>query len=275
MSRRKEERAAKVGKRPRKRVVLVLVEGRSEQELLMPVISGLFERIDENILVYFPVIEKNGEYMGGDITSSTGVTRDNIELRIYNRFLKQLFDREKLYPKDVSEVIQIVDMDGAYIDDEQIDVDPAVQRFHYGPDRITVGRQEQVEMVIERNRRKRENLQYLLEKQEIKLQTKQVKYSVYYFASNLDHFFHGDANMEPGKKMWAARALNSSYDYLDGGVERFVKDVCADPRTARGKTLEESWEWIRERGSNSLQAGSNINLLLERLTAEAEQAQSL
>lgn len=271
MSRRREAEAEKKTKRPRKRVVLVLVEGRSERELLEYFISSLYERIDESLLVYFPLIEKDHESVGGDITSQIFVKPKNIEEKIYKSFMKNLFDREKLYPKDVCEVIQIVDMDGVYINDDQIQVDPAAEKYYYDTDRLLVGSKEQVKQAAERNQRKRENLDYLLSLDEIKLQTKRVKYSVYYFSSNLDHFFHGDANLD-GRKTELARAIGSCYMLDDGGVERFVEFVCSDPNAAQGKTLEESWEWIRERGSNSLHAGTNINILFERLMQQVQDA---
>lgn len=272
MSRRRAAEVEKKSKRPRKRVVLVLVEGRSERELLEYFISSLYERIDESLLVYFPLIERDEECVGGDITSRVFVTPKNIETKIYNSFLKQLFDREKLYPKDVCEVIQIVDMDGAYIEDEQIRVDPGAEKYFYDVDELVVGSKQQVEMATERNQRKRENLDYLVSLEEIKLQSKRVKYSVYYFSSNLDHFFHGDANLGR-RKTELARSFSRCYMMDDGGVDRFVRYVCSDPNAAQGKTLEESWEWIRERGANSLHAGTNINILFERLMQEAQQAQ--
>ena len=105
------------GKRPKRKVVLFLVEGQSEINALKPAISALYDSIDPEIEVFFPTIVEDGCDKRGDITSKYGIVPDVIEGCIYKLFLKTFFDAEKLYPKDVSEIIQIVDLDGADLDE--------------------------------------------------------------------------------------------------------------------------------------------------------------
>lgn len=261
--------------RPKKKIVLVLVEGKSDRELLSEIISTLYDRIDEKILVYFPVIRRDGEDKGGDITAHIFTSPKNIEKKIYDQFMASFFDQEKIMPKDLFEVIQIVDMDGVYIPDEDIRAsgDPAQEHYFYADDGIIVPTEENVEMAKERNRRKRTNLEYLTSLETIKVGSKSVKYSVYYFSCNLDHFFHGNANMDQSDKVLAAWAVNSNYQCMDDGMDRFLNDICKDEAAAVGMTLEESWEHIRQEGHNSLHKGTNINILLERLHREALQAE--
>lgn len=260
--------------RPKKKIVLVLVEGKSERELLRDMISTLYDRIDEYIQVYFPIIREDDAETGGDITSRSGVTPKNIQREIYDLFLHRFFDQEKIMPKDVYEVIQIVDMDGVYIPDGDIHAteDPTLDHYYYAEDRIIVPGPDAVVKAQERNNRKRQNLEFLLSLDKIKVKQKSVKYSVYYFSCNLDHFFHRDANMNPEDKVYAAWDLSAAYLHMDDGVDKFVDFICRDPRSALGMTLEQSWEYIQEEGHNSLKSGTNINILLERLRGEAEAA---
>ena len=59
-----------MGKRPKRKIVLFLVEGKSDREALQLAIPELYDEIDEDIEVYFPIIRKEEEEKGGDITSS-------------------------------------------------------------------------------------------------------------------------------------------------------------------------------------------------------------
>ena len=59
-----------MGKRPKRKIVLFLVEGKSDREALKLAIPELYDQIDEDIEVYFPVIRREDEEKGGDITTS-------------------------------------------------------------------------------------------------------------------------------------------------------------------------------------------------------------
>lgn len=47
-----------MGKRPKRKIVLFLVEGKSDREALKLAIPELYDQIDEDIEVYFPVIRR-------------------------------------------------------------------------------------------------------------------------------------------------------------------------------------------------------------------------
>lgn len=124
-----------MGKRPKRKIVLFLVEGKSDREALQLAIPELYDEIDEDIEVYFPIIRKEEEEKGGDITSTNyenkqgkhyWVHPSNIEEAIYELFLDDFFDKEKILPKDISEIIQIVDTDGAYIPNECVVLDSSL-----------------------------------------------------------------------------------------------------------------------------------------------------
>jgi len=253
-----------MGKRPKRKIVLLLVEGKSDREALQLAIPEFYDQIDENIEVFFPIIRKDEEEAGGDITSRIGVHPRNIEGEIYSLFLKDFFDEEKIMPKDISEIIQIVDIDGVYIPDEAVvegENPNGTGKPYYGAESIIC---LNTDHIIKRNVYKRENLDYLSSLTTIKVRQKTVPYSVYYFSSNLDHFLHHEANLEYRMKCYLADTFAKNHI---GDPEGFVEEISGDPAAVTGMTYEESWDYIRQ-GLNSLQRHTNINLLFDRLISE-------
>ena len=53
--------------RPKRKVILFLVEGWSEVTLLKPLMLALYDSIDPEIQVFFSIIEEDGVNCGGDI----------------------------------------------------------------------------------------------------------------------------------------------------------------------------------------------------------------
>ena len=262
-----------MGKRPKRKIVLFLVEGKSDREALQIAISELFERIDDSIEVFFPIIREGEEERGGDITTSLytdkrnktwWVSPKNIEEAIYRLFLEDFFDEMKIMPKDISEIIQVVDLDGAYVSDACVLLDPALTEEEsplYTETSINcVG----VDNIVRRNRQKRENLDDLSSRKTIKIQSQTKPYSVYYFSSNLDHFLHHNANLDYRQKVMSADRFSSEFI---GDVEGFIRIISQDPGAANGMTYDESWSFIKD-GTNSLGRHTNLDILLNRLLSE-------
>ena len=260
-----------MGKRPRRKIVLFLVEGKSDREALQLAIPELYDQIDENIEVFFPVIrDEDSSEKGGDITSATYTDQKgkthwvhpyNIEEAIYMSFLADFFDENKILPKDISEVVQIVDTDGAYISDEYILKDESLskdQSPQYEDNAIVC---VDVEKIARRNKQKSENLDYLSGCKNIKIKQKAVPYSIYYFSCNLDHYLHNSANLDYRMKRTLADIFARNYI---GNVEGFAEQISNDPGAVKDKSYEESWGFIKE-GNNSLQRHTNLNILLEAL----------
>ena len=238
-----------MGNRPKRKIVLFLVEGKSEREAL---------HIDESIEVFFPIIREDTEERGGDITSRNWVSPNNIEDKMYKLFLKNFFDEEKIFPKDINEIIQIVDMDGAYIPDNDIVLfdDPnSEEKPFYSQSSIICSN---VDYMITRNLRKRENFDYLCSLNAIKVKQKTVPYSVYFFSSNIDHFLHNDANLSCKKKCSLAEQFAKGFI---GKTEDFIKYISD---SSVGDTYEASWQYIKQ-GHNSLQRHTNLKLLFDLL----------
>lgn len=257
-----------MGKRPKKKIVLFLVEGKSEQNALQVIIPKLYAQVDESIEVLSAMEEReDGDNPGGDITSMFGVTPENIERKIDELFFHPFFLETGLYPKDISEVIHLVDTDGAYIDDSHIRQDESLpeHKIVYKDDGIYT---LNADSIVKRNIRKRANLNHLILLESIKARSKTIPYSVYYFSSNLDHYIHNDANLDDREKISRAQDYSiSCSENIPYFVRSFLNDQCA----ARDMTYQDSWNFIRE-GMNSVQRHTNVNLLIEKIISGSQGA---
>ena len=251
-----------MAKKPGRKIILFLVEGKSEREALENAISELY---NPAATVFFLVrseiaTDENGNHIiadrGGDVTAIGDPT--NIEKTIYTMLLKSFFDKQKLLPKDVSEIIQITDLDGAYVPENSIKEDKGLPKIRYEENRILC---KDIEQIIERNERKKKNLDYLTSKTAIKVGKRSISYRIYYFSSNLDHFLHHEANLDPLAKV--KKAEDYSGRFLDT-PEEFARTIINDPGAVTEKSYEESWDYIKT-GTNSLRRHTNLNILLEEL----------
>lgn len=263
------------GKRPRRKVVVFLVDGQSEIAALFPTVSSLYEKIDPEYEIFFPHMTEEYktkdssddtitiEQHRGDLTSKYGIKPSTIEMCIEKLYFDTFLKDKKLYPKDITEIIHILDLDGAYILDSQIvfgDNPLGVNKPFYDSDKIIT---TNVPNLIERNLHKRENIDYLHSLSKIKIGSKSIPYSTYFFSSNLDHFLHNNANITEGREK-VKYAEDFALKYVDS-PELFVRSIASTTGALTDMTYEESWSFIRERGNNSLSRHTNINILFQKL----------
>lgn len=210
-------------------------------------------------------IEESESVLGGDITTSSFVVPQNIEQKIYHRFILPAVRNEGIYPKRIAKIIQITDLDGAFIPEGHVqllrdDHENCVGPYYNSEQGII--ETDNIEGIIERNRRKRSNIEYLcsLSTKGIKIKTKTIPYEIYYFSSNMDHFINNDANVVGGKKN-LARAFLSKYGLF---TDRFCDFFLNDLDSVGGMGYQESWDWIKD-GSNSVKRHTNIDCLIQKL----------
>lgn len=272
-------------------IVVFLVEGESDKKALeLPLSNLIFDKFPDyevRFLLQERLVGKSGDEVedvdkdydedddeliveieyeyGGDITTSSFVTPSNIESKIEHRFIKPATKKEGIYPKKIARVIHIVDLDGAYIPDENVvpysEERQGKEKPYYDGDNGMIEAAD-VSAIIARNERKRMNLEYLLTlpDHKIKIKSKSIPYEIYFFSSNLDHFINNDANMEAGKK-YLADLFTRTYG-LDS--EDFTKYFFEDENAVGHMGYEESWEFIKE-GSNSVKRYTNIDCLIRSL----------
>ena len=273
-------------------IVVFLVEGESDRIALELPLSDLIDRSHPEYQVRFLLREcrlsRQGEEVddndegedgdeseedygddyeikyGGDITTSTFVRPSNIEVKITGRFIMPAVRKEGIYPKRIAKIIHIVDLDGAYIPDENI-LPYAPERANrdspfYDASRAVIETSD-VAGIIDRNERKRRNLDYLQSLSEIKIRTKKIPYEIYFFSSNMDHFIHHDANVGSGKKKLADTFMRT----LGLDTEAFTDFFLKDEGAVGHMGYEESWAFARE-GTHSIGRFTNLDCLIRKLT---------
>jgi len=251
--------------------VCFCVDGQSDIDALRQPFEELFDQIGhDDIEVKFRYAEFQNKNHG-DITSLDGVTPDNIEKYIYKYYFKNKDKKSELGWDDVTTIIHIIDTDGAYVSrenvlffspEEEIKADSLITNgspkntlyyenhiaVRYNPD----GRYETI-------KRKRKNIEYLLNLKEITVGKKRVRYFLYFFSSNLDHFLYGDANLTGSEKMQQARSFSDRIMDASALVDFFNTSEYSC-KCDYGR----SWRDL-SKGVCSLRRGTNVNLLIDTI----------
>lgn len=242
--------------------VLFIVEGKSDQHALESPIKKLYEKFAPNKVVEFIMITENGDKTGGDITTKGTSTKNTIEESIRKYILKPCLCgyMPKAILPSIEEIVHIVDLDGAFIPDEKIKEDKSISHIRYEVENIVCKKRTET---AERNKRKRENLEHLISLEEFIYSGHPMKYYVYYFSSNLDHFLHNDANLDYRQKTIAADLFADTYN----DSQKFVSFFLDKQNPTHNMSYKESWEYVKQ-GTNSLAKGTNLNVLIKKLWAE-------
>lgn len=259
--------------------VCFLIDGQTEIDTLNLPFEEMFDRIGgDDIHVEFRYAMFQGENHG-DVTTTIEVNRDNIEKEIHKLYFKQQ-DKETGWKwSDLTHIVHIIDIDGAYTKDDNIKgFDEEEQMLaenegsKHGPkkalyfdDHIAVNEsaacRNPIQQMQERNKRKRCVIERLLDLEDgmLTAKGKKVKYELYYFSVNLDHFLYGEANLSGAHKKMRAADFQREYNDADK-LEDFFKNNefrCKENYTT-------SWEKLRK-GNVSLARGTNVNILIEKI----------
>lgn len=222
-----------------KKIILLVVEGITEDISLRGILSELFN--DKKI--EFCLVRT-------DITTREDIRPNNIKKELGNivkNFLGRTF-RET----DLQEVIHLVDTDGVYIPETNIEEDVTLSNFVYSIDRIKA---KDINKVIERNETKKANLEVLISTNEV---LKKIPYKVYYLSQNLEHFFHDKLNCSREEKNKLAQLLEDRYIE---DLESFLIFV-RDSKLKSPDDYSDSWDYIKK-STNSLSRCSNIHIFLK------------
>lgn len=223
----------------KKKIILFIVEGINDKTCLALCMDQL---IDNNTVRF--------EITDGDITTQYGNSSRNIAAKIGN--IVRLFSGKVFKPTDFLEVVHLVDMDGAYIPDENI-VESKNDKNTYSKEQIVTSK---VQATILRNHQKQEILDRMIGINKI---WGSIPYSVYYFSCNMDHVLHNEANISRADKDDFSTEFENKFF---GKPEKFMIFFNSEDFSVKGDYLD-TWNFIKV-GTNSLKRYSNFTQYLNR-----------
>ena len=228
----------------RKKIVFVIVEGKSDEQALGATLTHVFE----SDRVYVHVVH-------GDITSEKTVTPTNIIIKIWD-FVKKYLNDNKFRPSDLKEIIHIVDTDGTYISNKNVVYDAGASNPKYTTEFILTNNKQFVE---DRNRRKSLNMNRLHGLGTIR----EIPYRLFYMSCNLDHVLYNKMNSTDEEKEYDS--FRFALKYKDKTKE-FVDYISHSDFSFTGN-YEESWVFIKQ-GLNSLKRHTNLGLCIDNSAYE-------
>lgn len=241
-----------------KKVLLVIVEGRTEETILYDYLVERFKKLN----VYFDI-------QRGDILSdweSKRVNR-NIKNAIGNK-IRGYLEKRKFLPTDLIAVLHITDSDGCFIPNEQVVIKSSQKEEKiYTDDRIIVRNAEKKKDIENRNAYKSSNIKELIYYNSFNLKGTKVSYQLFYFSTNIDHVLWDERNEIKDAKLDKAERFIES---LDGSIEDFLFNFFEiGVASTYIEKVKYSWEYIMQH-VNSLKRVSNVPLLFELIASLEE-----
>ncbi|MDO5775543.1 MAG: hypothetical protein Q4P22_02840 [Eubacteriales bacterium] len=236
----------------RKKIVLVLVEGPSDDTALGVILSRLFDKNKVHI-----------EIMHGDITANYSIEPNDI-VSALGDIVREYANAMHFSQIHFQQVIHIVDMDGAYIPEAFVIENPSAVKPVYTLTEIQTARPDQL---ILRNKHKQEKLNRISNLKKVWVS---VPNQAYYMSSNLDHVLYGKINSTDEEKENNAYAFARKYrDDVDGFL-----DFISDSDFSKTGDYKESWEFIKKE-HHSLERYSNLGICFADIRKERIEQQTI
>lgn len=220
-----------------KKVVLFIVEGVSDKQALNNILRKLYQNSRE---IKF-------EITNGDATSNPDTSVDQVELQV-KKIVRTYITDNKLRKNDIFQVIQIFDMDGAYIPNSAI-IRGRTGKFIYTANNILCLTPQDV---IVRNEHKRALMDKLLSISEIN----GIPYEKYFMSCNLDHVLYDEQNLNADDKLNRACEFQSQFRGQEHLFPIFLKQSAGENMP---DDLDKSWEYIKQ-DMHSLERNTNLHL---------------
>lgn len=234
-----------------KKVILVVVEGETEQVIL-------YDYLD----MYFAESEVRFDVQRGDIlTKWEGNKKTTNIKKTVGQVISRYLEKNKFLPKDLLAVVQITDADGCFIPLEQVKVSTNIKgSIFYDETEILVESAKKKEAIEERNTLKAQNIKILATSESFTLKKKSVPYQLFYFSTNLEHVLWGERNEEPVGKVSKA---DEFIETLSCSIEEYLRQYLhVNKDNSYDEQIEESWSYIMQ-DCNSLKRSTNVPLLVE------------
>lgn len=223
-----------------KKVIIFIVEGITDEISL----GNIITKLNKNNKIYFHIVNK-------DLTSDLKSNNTNIIKNIYKQ-VNDCIQTEHFEKKDIMDIIHIIDIDGAFINEKNI-IYKNIPKIEYNEENIITNNPE---LIKERNERKSNIINKLSATNTIN----KIPYRIYFFSTNLEHVLHNSQNtLDKDKVELANKFENRFYD----SPEKFLTFI-NDKQYALHDTYENTWKFIKQ-GNNSLKRYTNFNLFFDSI----------
>lgn len=243
-----EKQVIKVSNK-QKKVILLLVEGESEQILLYDRLRRKYHQHDIRFR-----IER------GDIFGNLRHQKRDIKAAV-SELVRQFLHRYRLKESDVLAVIHIMDTDGCFIDDRAVIIDePQGQgrRTFYTDKHILVLDEDQRKSIVRRNELKSINAKIMIANSYV--MRSHIPYQLYFFSRALEHVLFDKANPRSENKL---HKVEQFVDQLREPLEEYLEQYLKlRDRANMNQIYEESWHYVMQ-GNHSLQRGTNVSLMFD------------
>ncbi|MPQ30755.1 hypothetical protein E4V42_04810 [Clostridium estertheticum] len=229
-----------------KKIVLFIVEGVTDRNSFALVLSKIIEK---DKIVRFKVIH-------GDITTQNGVSASNIYAKITD-YIKEFISSDMYKKSDISNVIHLVDTDGAFINDEQVLQKDTNGSIEYNTQNIYA---KNTDNIKKRNKQKSQILSKLATTNMVYAN---LSYRVYFFSSNLEHVIHNIQVVNDDDKRRFAEKFEDEFITNPISFIEFMNN----PEFAINAEYKDTWEFIKK-DTNSLKRFTNFNLYLKTIKIE-------
>ncbi|MEK5233583.1 hypothetical protein MHB42_17915 [Lysinibacillus sp. FSL K6-0232] len=241
-----------------KKVLLIIVEGQTEQVILEDYLDAHFA----NSTIRF------------DVQREDMLTKWDKHKRVPNiknsvvQAIQSYLEKYKFLAKDLTAVVHITDADGCFIAPEYVKVDESIkQNLFYTEDAILVKSAKRKEQIEQRNEMKAKNAKILIAHDHFSIQRLQVPYQLFYFSTNLEHVLWDERNEIATEKIQKADAF---IENLSGTIEDYLKAyVPVDAMLPYKEKMRKSWGHLME-GCHSLQRGTNVPLLFDMIKTDEQ-----
>lgn len=219
-----------------KKVILVLVEGPTDQDAL----ALIFSKLIKDHEIKFVVVHT-------DITAGEDMTVKYIDGAI-EKELEKYFRRNPFIQKtDILKVVQIIDTDGAFIPGSRVR-QSETNKTEYFDTHIEA---KDKQRFLRRNISKRSIVHHLFQMRRL---PDSIPYEIYYFSRNLEQVLH-DTREELTAEEKEELAFDTAEHYQQN-PEEFLKFLREVELYVPGN-YEETWEFIMS-GGNSLKRYCNL-----------------
>ena len=240
-----------------RKVILIFVEGESDETVVGFVTDSLVEQLDQMHITL--------KVMYGDVFSDRKYSSSSGPQIASDKIIDNL-KKEKLKAKDLLFVAFVTDTDGIFINPTSLVIDSSIEpkdSFQYDLEAqrlLFSTREKKDEIVVTRQRKSRKLAKLIKEGESLKINRIQVSCYVFYNSVNLEHVLF-EKLLSDHEKQAAADDFVDQYDEKgDEGLDEilaFFKSRCPSD------DYEESWEFIKQH--EMMQGYSNLAILFDRI----------